>query len=64
MLKMSGIIGYLRRNLAEIVNLIEAIIRILASIASLTSTPKDDSVIATIKARFAKVKNFLLKVGI
>ena len=57
------ILGYLRRNLAEIINLIEAIIRIAGSIASLTPTDKDDSVVATIKAGFAKVKDFLLQIG-
>jgi len=61
---MSGIIAYLRRNIAEIVNLIEALIRIAGSLASLTPTPKDDSIVAAIKAGFAKVKSFLLNLGI
>lgn len=60
---IAGIIGYLRRNIEEIVNLIEAIIRVAGSLASLTPTDKDDSVVAAIKAGFAKVKAFLLKVG-
>jgi len=60
---MKAIIGYIRRNLEEIVNLIEAIIRVLGSLASLTPTEKDDSVVAAIKAGFAKVKDFLLEAG-
>lgn len=61
---MSGIIAYLRRNLAEIVNVIEAIIRIAGSLASLTPTPKDDSIVEAIKNGFAKVKSFLLGAGV
>lgn len=57
-------IGYLRRNMAELVNLIEAVIRLAGSIASLTPTDKDDSIVATIKSGFEKVKNFFLNLGI
>lgn len=60
---MSGIIAYLRRNISEIVNAVEALLRLAGSLASLTKTPKDDSIIAAIKAGFAKVKDFLLSVG-
>lgn len=56
-------IGWLRRNIEELVNLIEAILRLAASICSLTPTEKDDSVVAAIKSGFAKVKDFLLRVG-
>lgn len=58
-----GIVAYLRRNMAEIVNAIEAILRLAGSLASLTATSKDDSIVAAIKAGFAKVKAFLLKVA-
>ena len=61
---MSFIIAYLRRNLNEIINLIEAIIRIAGSIASLTPTPKDDSIVDAIKKGFGKIKDFLSTVGI
>lgn len=57
-------IGYFRRNIEELVNLAEAIIRLAGSIASLTSTEKDDSIVAAIKAGFAKVKSFLLNLGV
>ena len=60
---IGNIIGYLRRNIAEVVNLIEAILRVLGSLASLTPTAKDDSIVAAIKSGFAKIKNFLLSVG-
>ena len=52
-------IGYIRRNLAELVNLVEAIIRIAGSIASLTPTKKDDSIVDAIKSGFDKIKSFL-----
>ena len=55
-------IGWIRRNLEEIVNLIEAILRLAGSICSLTATKKDDSIVAAIKAGFAQVKGFLLGV--
>lgn len=56
-------IGYIRRNIEELVNLIEAILRLATSVVSLTSTKKDDSVVAAIKSGFGKVKSFLLKMG-
>ena len=59
---MKKILNYIRRNLSEIFNVGEAILRLAGSIASLTPTPKDDSVIAVIKAGFKKVKDFLSKV--
>ncbi len=61
---MLSIIGYIRRNVVEIVNLIEAVIRVAGSLASLTPTTKDDSVVAAIKAGFGKVKDFLLRMGV
>lgn len=52
-------ISYIRRNLSEIVNVIEALLRFAGSIASLTSTPKDDSIVAKVKEVFKKIKSFL-----
>jgi len=52
-------ITYIRRNLSEIVNCLEALLRLAGSIATLTPTPKDDSIIAKIKEVFAKIKSFL-----
>ena len=56
-------LSWIRRNAAEVVNLIEAILRLAGSVCSLTATKKDDSIVAAIKAGFAKVKSFLLGVG-
>lgn len=56
---ISSIIGYIRRNISEVINLIEAVLRLAGSIASLTPTTKDDSIIEAIKGGFAKVKDFL-----
>ena len=56
-------LSYLRRNIEELVNLIEAVLRLAGSIASLTPTNKDDSIVETVKGWFAKIKNFLLEMG-
>ena len=56
---MRNVIDYIRRNLSEILNLVEAVLRVAGSIASLTPTKKDDSIIAAIKAGFKKLKDFL-----
>ena len=53
-------LAYIRRNLSEIINCIEALIRLAGSIASLTATSKDDSIIAKIKEVFGQIKAFLL----
>lgn len=56
-------LAYLKRNLSEIVNLIEAILRLAGSIASLTATEKDDSIVASLKVWFGKAKGFLERIG-
>lgn len=56
---IGSVIAYFRRNLSEVINLIEAILRLAGSIASLTPTPKDDSIIDAMKTGFGKVKDFL-----
>ena len=61
---LAAVAGYLKRNFSELVNLVEGLIRFAGSIASLTPTPKDDSIIASIKAGFKKVKDFLARLGI
>ena len=61
---MSFILAYLRRNLNEIVNVVEAFLRMAGSLASLTPTDKDDSIVAAIKAGFAKIKSFLSGMGV
>ena len=57
---MNKIISYLKRNVSEIFNVVESLLRLAGSVASLTPTPKDDSVIAAIKAGVKKIKDFLL----
>ena len=57
---IGSLVNYIRRNLSEVVNLFEAILRVLGSLASLTPTKKDDSIVAALKSGFAKVKDFLL----
>jgi len=53
---VNKIIAYIMRNLSELVNCVEAALRLAGSIASLTPTPKDDSVVAKIKEIFKKIK--------
>lgn len=54
---------YIRRNISELINLIEAVLRLAGSIATFTPTSKDDSVIDALKVGFGKIKSFLSKVG-
>jgi len=61
---MSKILAYIMRNLGELVNVVEAAIRLAASTACLTSTPKDNSAIETIKRFFKRIKKFFeIEVG-
>ena len=55
---LKKVINYLRRNISEVFNILEAVLRLAGSIASLTPTQKDDSVIVVIKAGFKKIKDF------
>ncbi len=57
---MSKIIGYIKRNLSEIVNIIEGVLRLAGSLASLTATSKDDSIVDAIKRGFDKIKGYLI----
>ncbi len=56
-------LAYLKRNAGELVNLIEAFLRLAGSIASFTPTDKDDSIVATVKVWFGKAKGFLERIG-
>jgi len=53
-------IAYLKRNIGEIINIIEGILRLAGSIVSITPTKKDDSVVAAIKAGFDKLKGYFV----
>jgi len=56
------IIKYVVDNLYQIVNLIEAVLRVAAAIVPITPSPKDDAIVLAVKAGFDKIKSFLLKV--
>ena len=56
------IVKYLADNLYQIVNLIEAILRVAGAIVPITPSTKDDVIVNGIKAFFDKVKGFLLQI--
>jgi len=60
---MKNIIGYVAKNLYQIINLIEAILRVAGAIVEFTPSVNDDIIVGNIKKGFDKVKDFLLKAG-
>jgi len=56
------IVKYLADNLYQIVNLIEAILRVAGAIVPLTPSTKDDVIVNGIKTGFGKIKSFLLRI--
>ena len=58
---LKKILGYVAKNLYQIINLIEALLRVLAGIVELTPSVNDDRYVGNIKNIFEKVKSFLLK---
>jgi len=56
------IVKYLADNLYQIVNLIEAILRVAGAIVPLTPSTKDDVIVNGIKDGFGKIKGFLLQI--
>ena len=56
---MEKILNYLKVNLYQIVNLVEAVIRLAGAIVIFTKTSKDDEVVQKIKEVFKKIKDYL-----
>ena len=54
---------YIADNLYQIVNLIEAVLRVAASIVPLTPSTKDDVLVNGLKSGFGNIKSFLLKMA-
>lgn len=64
MLKAVGkVVGYVLKNLILIINICESFIALLAGIANITSSDKDDKLVAKVKYYFEKVKGVLLKIA-
>ena len=56
---LKTVINYLVKNLYQIINLVEAVLRVAAAIVSLTPSTKDDSIVEVVKGVFEKIKSFL-----
>ena len=56
------IIKYIADNLYQLVNLIEAVLRVAGAIVPLTPSTKDDVIVNGIKAGFDKIKSFLSQI--
>ena len=57
------VIKYIADNLYQIVNLLEAVLRVAAAIVPLTPSTTDDIVVNRVKDMFGRIKGFLLEVG-
>ena len=57
------IIGYIAKNIYQVVNLIEAILRVAVAIVEFTPSTNDDIFVGKVKDWFDKIKGFLLKAG-
>ena len=57
------ILGYIAKNLYQLCNLAEAIIRVAAAIVEFTPSINDDKFVGGVKDWFDKIKGFLLKAG-
>lgn len=56
---MSKIIAYVVKNLALVIGILEAILKAVSGIVSLTPTKKDDKLLKVIDGIFSKIKKAL-----
>jgi len=56
---MGKIIAYVVKNLAFLIGIVEAILKAVGGIVSLTPTKKDDKVVELIDKGFSAIKKFL-----
>jgi hypothetical protein len=54
-----AVVAYVLKNAALLVGIVEALLKALAGIVSLTPTKKDDTFVAQVDEWFSKVKAFL-----
>jgi len=60
---MSKIISYIFKNLALIIGVIEAVLKVAAGIVSMTPTKKDDAIVEMIDKGFSAIKKVLYTVA-
>lgn len=56
---VAGIVSYLVKNAALLIGVVEAVLKVLAGITSLTPTKKDDKIYAIVNDIFSKIKKWL-----
>lgn len=60
---MGAVIAYLLKNLALLVGIVEAILKAVGGIVSLTPTKKDDVVVDKVNEIFSKIKAYLYTIS-
>ena len=60
---MSKIISYIFKNLALLIGIIEAILKVAGGIVSMTATKKDDAIVEMIDKGFSAIKKVLYTVA-
>lgn len=60
---MGAFFAYLLKNSALLIGIVEAVLKAVGGIVSLTPTKKDDEVVAKIDEWFSKIKAYLYTVS-
>jgi len=60
---LSNIVAYLFKNLGLIVGVVEAILKAIGAIVSLTPTKKDDAIYAILDKEFSVIKKWLYTIS-
>jgi hypothetical protein len=60
---MSKIISYIFKNLALLLGIVEAIIKVASGIVSMTPTKKDDAIVEMIDKGFSAIKKILYDIS-
>jgi hypothetical protein len=60
---MSKIISYIFKNMALLIGIIEALLKVAAGIVSLTPTKRDDAIVDIIDKAFSAIKKVLYTVA-
>lgn len=60
---IGNIFGFIIKNLALIVGIVESLLKVAGGIVSMTATKKDDAIVAAIDKGFSAVKKFLYTIS-
>jgi len=60
---LGGILGWVFKNLSLLIGIVEAVIKVLGGIFSLTPTKKDDVVLAIVDKVFSWIKKVLYTIS-